>query len=88
MSDPVVVPPAKDRWFDTSTLLACVVCGLFGGTLYVLAFHDIPANNKDVLLTLAGLLGTGFSGLVQYYFGSSASSRTKDTTITALTKGP
>lgn len=69
-------------------VLMVIVSTMFGAMLVVMAFHDVPAANKDMLNTLLGLLGAGFSGIVGYYFGSSSSSREKDQTISALSTPP
>lgn len=39
--------------------------------LFLLTKRDVPANNKDVLQTAAGLILAGLGGVVGYYFGSS-----------------
>lgn len=40
--------------------------------LYLFATNPIPSANKDVLLTLGGVMfGAGIGGVFGYYFGSS-----------------
>lgn len=57
--------------------------------ILLLFFVTIPAPNKDVLNTIIGfLVGTGAGSVVGFYFGSSASSKAKDETISTLTKEP
>jgi hypothetical protein len=66
-------------------LAAAVVGGLFG-LLTIMAFHDLPAANKDALMLLLGALNSAFGAVMGFYFGSSASSQKKDDTIKSLTQ--
>lgn len=64
-------------------LVAAVVCGAFLALLIIMGYHEVPDKNRDLLNTLLGVLATGFTTVVMYYFGSSSSSRAKDETIAA-----
>lgn len=57
-----------------------VVLGLFG-LLGLLAFHEVPSANRDVLVAMVGALAVGFQNVLHFYFGSSAGSQGKDATI-------
>lgn len=57
-----------------------IVLGFFA-LLYVLIFVTIPPENKDIMNTVVGSLIASFSSVVGYYFGSSASSKSKDELI-------
>jgi len=52
-------------------VLVVIISVGFFGLMGVLAFHTVPAENKDALEAMLGILGTAFTGLVGYYFGSS-----------------
>lgn len=54
-------------------LLACLIVGLF--------FLEPPAANSPILHNLVGLLEGAFLTVFTYYFGSSAGSRRKQSTI-------
>ncbi len=67
-----------------SVLAGCISVGFFGVILWMLKF-GLPTNGDQPLLVLLGALGTAFGSIVAYFFGSSASSKAKDVTIsTAL----
>jgi hypothetical protein len=70
----------------TPRILAGVVCSGLFGLLGIMAFHDLPAPNKDALMLLLGALNSAFGAVMGFYFGSSANSQKKDDTIKALTK--
>lgn len=59
----------------------------FFALLYVLAFVDIPKENKDLLNMLLGAWIVNFGIVIQYRFGSSKSSATKDETINTMING-
>ena len=73
------------EFLSAQFVLMLLAVGLFGATLYVLAFVEIPAGNKDVLVTLAGVVGTSYSTLIGFHFGSSRSSQVKDAVISNST---
>lgn len=59
-------------------LLAIVVSLGFFGLLYIIAFKAIPESSKDVLYVMTGTLGTAWVAIVNYYYGSSQGSTSKD----------
>lgn len=65
-------------------LLALTVTIGFFGLLYVLAFHPVPTESKDVLYAMVGVLGTAWVALINFYFGSSSGSAAKTEAITNL----
>jgi len=71
----------------TPTVLAMLVTAGFFGMLSVMAFHDLPVGNRDMLNIMLGSLGAAWVAVVSYYFGSSAGSRAKDLSIEVLAKG-
>lgn len=76
----------KDK---TPMLLALLVTGGFFGVLWWILTHGLPKDTagSEALLTMLGALGAAFMAVLNYYFGSSASSKVKDDTISTLSKG-
>jgi len=68
-----VIPPV---------LAILVTTGFFG----ILSFMLLNSAYKptEPLLVMLGSLGTAWTGIIGFYFGSSASSRAKDETIASL----
>lgn len=52
---------------------------LFSATVVIMLFFmDIPEGNKDVINFILGIIvGTGLTGIFQYFFGSSQGSKDK-----------
>lgn len=65
----------------TPKILAYLVVALFAVAMYLLARQEIPAANRDAMNQMIGVLYLAVGGVLNYYFGSSAGSRAKDTTI-------
>lgn len=67
----------------TPAALAFVVTLGFFGVLAWLLIHGVPTGDSQFLMILIGSLGTTWSGIVAYYFGSSAGSKAKTDALTA-----
>lgn len=69
-------------------LLALITTIGFFGCLWILADKELPQGNKDLLNILLGVLATSFTTQMQYFFGTTSSSRMKDETIAAVANKP
>jgi len=59
-----------------------VTLGFFGIIAYILHF-GLPATGGEALLMLIGTLGTAWTSVMGFYFGSSAGSKQKTDALTA-----
>lgn len=70
-----IVPPA---------LAGAITLGFFG-ILSMLLFGQVDGNNPTILMML-GSLSTAWTGIIAYYFGSSAGSQAKTELLSKPTK--
>lgn len=61
----------------TPSILAYGVTVGFFGTLATAIFHGLPADGGEAILVLLGSLGTAWTAIVSYYYGSTRGSEAK-----------
>lgn len=71
----------------TPRVLAVLVSVGFFGILGWMLNNAIPPTGKEALLVMLGALGTGWTAVLSYYFGSSAGSFDKTTVLQQIIKG-
>lgn len=69
----------------TPSVLAAVMVIGWIGLITFLAFRDVPAANRDIIVAAIGVFSAQLVTIYSYYFGSSAGSRNKEETIRRLT---
>lgn len=68
-----------------STLGILVTVGFFGVVGYLLGY-GAPDKGGEVLYMMLGSLGTAWTGIISYYFGSTAGSAAKNSVIATMAK--
>jgi len=64
-------------------ILAWTVVAGFFGLMGLLCFMALPTDSSGVVFMLFGALATGFGQVLQYFFGSSKGSQSKDILLEA-----
>jgi len=59
-----------------------ITFGFFAALVWIMVF-GIPQTGTEVLLMMLGSLSTSWTGVVQFYYGSSAGSKQKTDALTA-----
>lgn len=67
-------------------LLAVVITIGFFGILVWMLLNGMPKNGTEALLMMLGALGTAWTGVMNFYFGSSAGSKAKNDLLAAKDK--
>lgn len=82
---------SRPFWFpDLQTTIACTLLFLFGAALYMLLFKPMPMTEAagTLLTAMVGMLVAKIGTMVDFYFGSSTTSKQKDDTIQKLVEHP
>lgn len=69
---------------STPRYLAYLITLGFFGTLAYLIIYGKPQTGGDVMLVMVGALGSAWTGIVSYYYGSSAGSAAKTDAINKI----
>ena len=75
---------ATTRSMMPPILAGAVTLGFFG-IMIMMFFNQIDSNNPAILMML-GSLGTAWTGIIAYYFGSSAGSQAKTDLLSRTSK--
>jgi len=62
-----------------------ITFGFFGALVWILVF-GLPQTGLEVILMMLGSLSTSWTGVVQFYYGSSAGSKAKNDLLAAKDK--
>lgn len=76
MSDPASTSPVDKDY--ARIIIACIVSFGFIGLLVCLLFVAIPSQSAPILMAMLGVLAASTNSLINFYFGSSQSSASKD----------
>lgn len=68
----------------TAGAVALSVLSILAFIAWALVYMPIPQENQNAITVLLGVVAAQVSGVVGYYFGSSASSKAKDDTISNM----
>ena len=72
---------ARKMQYKTKSPVPAILSGAvtlgFFGALFIMLIDGVPEGEKDVLLVMLGSLGTAWTGVVNYWFGSSTGSKEK-----------
>ena len=72
----------KELWKQIyQYVLGAVAVGLVALALVLLVTTPIPEANKDVVMVLVGVLASGFTMVLGYFYGSSKGSADKNDII-------
>jgi FtsH-binding integral membrane protein len=76
---------AADRWPAAVIVPQGIGTGTTGAA--ATAAGSQSSAYKDILMTLMGVIGTGWAGIISFYFGSSVGSRQQSETLQDISRG-
>jgi hypothetical protein len=71
-----------NRDWTPKVLAFAITFGFFGALIFILIF-GVPKTGMEVILMMLGSLSTSWTGVVQFYYGSSAGSKQKNDMLAA-----
>lgn len=81
--------PSNDLWKNAAPIFfGLIVVGGFFAVMGSLLYHEFPPSNKDFIASLGKTLENILIMVVSFWFGSNASSKAKDETISDIAKMP
>lgn len=79
----------KPYWFPDARAFLAIILVLGMITIMFTVMFKPPGPDNDVLKVLIGAYsGVGFASVIQFYFGSTSSSKDKDDTISRMSGNP
>lgn len=72
-----------NKW-DTKSILAMFLIVSMVGITFTLMFMPATMDNDVLKILIGGFMTVGFTSVINYYFGSSSSSKDKDDTISSM----
>jgi hypothetical protein len=78
-------PSAPPHHNNAAKVMALGISAAFFGMIFLLSFHSMPTENREIVLSLIGILGTTFVGTASYFFGNNVGSHAKDVLLAAAT---
>ena len=72
-----------NRDWVPKVLAVVITLGFFGILIWML-LNGMPKTGTEALLMMLGALGTAWTGVVNFYYGSSAGSKQKTDALTAM----
>jgi hypothetical protein len=55
------------------------------GLMFMLMLHEIPSSNRELLLTLVGIMSAAQLGIIKYFYdGSKAADKTQSANAAAI----
>ena len=76
---------SETRDWTPKILAFFITFGFFGALVWILVF-GIPKTGTEVILMMLGSLSSAWTGVVQFYYGSSAGSKAKTEALTSRDK--
>lgn len=80
---------ANSTWLakNATSLLATAVVALSFVLFYMVIYTTIPADKKDIVIYILGVLSGAVTQVLSYYFGSSKGSSNKDDALASAVRG-
>lgn len=80
---------ANASWIakNITGFLAVAVLGLSFVLFYMVIYTSIPADKKDIVIYILGVLSGAVTQILSYFYGSSKSSANKDSTLAEAIRG-